>query len=149
MVDHPKTYGRDAIPEIAALLKDIDLCQMATRGEGGELHARPMSNNGQVEFDGVSWFFAPGDGRLADELRADPSAVTAYRAGEGYTFVSISGRVTIDEDVERKKEHWLAELERWFPNGPEDPNVLLLRLEADHAEWWTEDGDGAADLRES
>jgi general stress protein 26 len=148
MVDHPKTYGRDAIPEIAALLKDIDICQMTTRGDRGELHARPMSNNGQVEWDGVSWFFAPGDGRLADELKADPSAVTAY-SGEDYTFVSVSGRVSIEEDVELKKEHWISELERWFPNGPEDPNVLLLRLEADHAEWWTKGGDGAADLRES
>jgi general stress protein 26 len=148
-VDHPVTTRRDAIPEIAKLLKGIDLCQFATRGQNGELHARPMSNNGQVEFDGTSWFFAPGDGRLADELRADPSAVTAYRAGEGYSFVSVSGRVTIVEDVEEKKQRWMPELDRWFPDGPEDPNVLLLRLEAEHAEWWTENGDGAADLRES
>jgi general stress protein 26 len=39
-------------------------------------------------------------------------------------------------------------LKQWFPNGPEDPNVSLIRLEAEHVDWWGEQGDGSADLRE-
>ncbi len=141
--------GREAISQIAAIIGEIDLCFLATRGEGGQLHARPMSNNGQVEWDGRSWFFAPRTGRLVAELRADPSAVAAYRAEEGYTFVSVSGRATIESDAELKKQYWLPELERWFPNGPDDEDVALIRLDAEHADWWTEEGDGNADLRES
>ena len=139
----------EAIPKIAALINEIDICVFATRGEGGELHARPMSNNGQVEWDGQSWFFAPTDGRLVAELRADPAAVAAYRAEEGFTFVSVSGRATLETDDALKERYWLDELERWFPNGPSDPNVTLIRLDAEHADWWTEDGDGSADLREA
>lgn len=139
--------GREAIPAIARLLKKIDICQFATLGEGGALHSRPMSNNSEVEFDGDSWFFAPSDGRLVAELEKDPAAVTAYR--DGYTFVAVSGRASIETDAELKKQHWQKDLERWFPNGPEDPNVSLLHLEAEHAEWWGEMGDGAADLRET
>src|SRR6185436_12778667 len=108
---------------IAALINKIDICIFATRGEEGQLHARPMSNNGQVEWDGRSWFFAPSDGRLIAELRADPSAVLAYRAEEGFTFVSVSGTATIETDAELKKRYWLSELERWFPEGPEDESV--------------------------
>ena len=141
--------GRQAIPQIAALINKIDICIFATRGEEGELHARPMSNNGQVEWDGRSWFFAPSDGRLIAELRADPSAVLAYRAEEGFTFVSVSGTATIETDVELKKRYWLSELERWFPEGPDDESVALIRLDAQRAEWWTADGDGKADLREA
>jgi general stress protein 26 len=143
-----ESQGREAIPQIAAILKKIDICQFATRSANGQLHARPMSNNSEVEFDGDSWFFAPSDGRLVAELRRDPSAVTAYRAGEGYTFVSVSGRAAIETDPELKKKYWLDELKQWFPNGPEDANVSLIRLEAEHAEWWGEQGDGSADLRE-
>lgn len=139
--------GRDAIPEIAALIKKIDICLFTTSSDTGELHARPMSNNGQVEWEGTSWFFAPSDGRLVAELQADPQAVAAYRAGESYDFVSISGRATLEKDHALKKEYWLPELERWFPNGPEDPNVTLIRLDAEHADWWTGEGDGSADLR--
>ena len=61
--------------------------------------------------------------------------------------MSVSGR-RLETDAELKKEYWLAELDRWFPNGP-DESVALIRLDAEHADWWTEDGDGNADLRES
>ncbi len=141
--------GREAIPQIASLINQIDICLFATRGDDGQLHSRPMSNNGQVEWDGQSWFFAPTDGRLVAELRADPAAVAAYRAEEGFAFVSVSGRATIETDPELKKRYWLDDLERWFPNGPADPNVALIRLDAEEAQWWTEDGDGMADLREA
>jgi len=141
--------GRKAIPQIATLINQIDVCLFATRGDDGQLHARPMSNNGQVEWDGQSWFFAPTDGRLVTELRADPAAVAAYRAEEGFAFVSVSGRATIETDPELKERYWLDDLERWFPNGPADPNVALIRLDAEEAQWWTEDGDGKADLREA
>ena len=106
-----------------------------------------MSNNGQVEWEGTSWFFAPSDGRLVAELEADPQAVAAYRSGEAFDFISISGRATLETDPALKKEYWLPELERWFPNGPEDDNVTLIRLDAEHADWWTGEGDGSADLR--
>ena len=140
--------GRDAIADIAALINEIDICHLVTRAQGGQLHARPMSNNGEVEWDGRSWFFAPGDGRLVAELRADPSVVAAYRAGEAYDFISVSGRAVIETDSALKQRYWLSELERWFPNGPDDPNVVLIRLDAESAQWWTADGDGTADLRE-
>ena len=140
--------GRQAIHDVAALINRIDICVLASRAEDGELHARPMSNNGEADWDGQSWFLAPSDGRLVAELRANPEAVTTYRAETGYTFVTISGRTTLETDPSLKRRLWLDELERWFPNGPEDPNVTLIRLDAEAAQWWTEDGDGSADLRE-
>src|SRR4029078_4435505 len=87
----------EAIPQIAALIKEIDICLFATRGDDGRLHARPMSNNGKVAWDGQSWFFAPTDGRLVAELRADPAAGAAYRAEEGFAFVSGRGRATSEQ----------------------------------------------------
>src|SRR5689334_17802807 len=95
-----RTYGRDAIPEIAQLLREIDTCMLASRGDDGELHARPMSNNRQVEWDGDSWFFAPADGRLAAELRGDPAVITTYRADDRFAFVALSGRAEIVTDAE-------------------------------------------------
>jgi general stress protein 26 len=144
--DTARTYGREAIPEIAGLLRAIDICMFATRGEDGELHARPMSNNRQVEWDGDSWFFAPADGRLVAELRSDPQAITTYRADDRFAFVALSGRAEIVTDSEQKRAHWLDELSRWFENGPDDPNVALIRVRSSAAQWWTDEGDGNADL---
>jgi general stress protein 26 len=140
------TSGRDAIPEIAELLRDIDTCMLATRGDDGELHARPMSNNGQVEWDGDSWFFAPADGRLVAEIEANSEAVTTYRADDRFAWVALSGSADVVDDPEQKRRLWLDELERWFPNGPDDPNVALIRVASTRAQWWTDQGDGIADL---
>jgi general stress protein 26 len=143
-MDHAQ--GREAIPQIAERLKAIDTCMLATRGDDGELHARPMSNNGQVEWDGSSWFFAPADGRLVAEIRRDPSAVATYRAEDRFAWVALSGRAELVDDADTKRRNWLPELERWFPNGPDDPNVALIRVDATGAQWWTEQGDGVASL---
>ena len=142
-----QTAGREAIPDIARLLKSIDTCMFATRGDDGELHARPMSNNGEVEWDGSSWFFAPSGGRLVAEVRRNPEAVMTYRADDRFAWVALSGSAQVVDDDEAKRRLWLTELERWFPNGPEDPRVALIRVESTAARWWTDQGDGAADLR--
>ncbi len=140
---------RQAILTVAALIKEIDICLLTTRGEDGALDARPISNNGLVDWDGQSWFFAPRHGAMVRQLEADPEATAGYRATEGFTFVSVSGPVSIEDDVELKERFWMADLERWFPGGPSDPDVVLLRLDAQRARWWTAEGDGDADLREA
>ena len=140
------TQGREAISTIAEHLRKIDTCMLATRGTDGELQARPMSNNGQVDWDGSSRFFAPADGRLVAEISRDPSDVTTYRAEDRFAWVALSGRAVIVADEDEKRRHWLSELEHWFPEGPDDPNVALIRVEATFARWWTEGGDGVADL---
>jgi general stress protein 26 len=119
---------------------------LATRGEDGEVHARPMSNNGQVEWDGSSWFFAPAEGRLVAEIRRDPNTVAMYRAEDRFAWVSLSGTAEIVDDADAKQRNWLPELDRWFPGGPEDPSVALIRIDATTAQWWTDQGDGIADL---
>jgi len=48
---------KDGIARIAKLMAAMDFCMLTTRTKGGRLHARPMSNNGEVEFDGDVWFF--------------------------------------------------------------------------------------------
>lgn len=142
----PGTQQREEIGRIAELISAIDICMFTTTAENGELMSRPMSNNREVEWDGDSYFFAPTEGRLVSQLKADPTAATTYRAQEGWTFVALAGKGSVDDDPELKKRYWLDELEQWFPNGPDDPGVSLVRFEATSARWWTEDGDGEAHL---
>ena len=40
------------------MMRDLDFCMLTTHAADGGLHARPMSNNGEVEFDGDVWFFS-------------------------------------------------------------------------------------------
>ena len=59
------------LSDLAKKMADIDFCMLSTRTAGGEIAARPMSNNGDVEYDGDSYFFSCGG---ASQSHTWPSA---------------------------------------------------------------------------
>ncbi len=133
---------------VAKLLKQLDICMLVSRADDGELHGRPMSNNGEVEYDGDSWFFAFGDSRKVRELEADPRTELAFIDTPNGTWINLEGEAEIiRDDVERKRQLWLDDLERWFPEGPEDANVVLIKVHARHIDAWAGEQDYSFDVR--
>ena len=123
--------------KIAELIKDIDVCMLVTRADGS-LRGRPMSNNGNVEYDGDSWFFSYRDTPKVEEIEADPHVALAYVATERGTWVSIEGTAKVVEDDEKKRELWEQDLEAWFEGGPEDDDLVLLKVRADRIHAWAD-----------
>ena len=41
---------------------------------------------------------------------------------------------------------WNPVVEAWFPDGPQDPDVVLLRVDAESAEYWKAPGGRVASL---
>ena len=123
--------------KVAELIKDIDICMLVTRSDDA-VRGRPMSNNGKVEYDGDSWFFSLRDTGKVREIEADPSVELAYIATERGTWVSIEGTAEIVEDDARKQELWDDELSAWFENGPDDDNLILLKVRADRVHAWAD-----------
>jgi general stress protein 26 len=135
------------LSSVAKLLAKLDICMLTTRAEGGELHGRPMSNNGEVEWDGDSRFFAFGDSRKVTEIEADEHVELAFIDTPNGTWVNVEGRAAIvRDDAERKRDLWLDDLERWFPEGPEDPNVVLIKVSAAHIDAWAGEADYSFDV---
>ena len=141
------TATKTDLQDIAKLLAKLDIGMLTTKADDGTVHGRPMSNNGEVEYDGDSWFFSEDGTRKVTEIEADPAVELAFIDTKAGTWVNVEGEATIlRDDVERKQELWLKDLERWFPNGPDDPNVALIRVASSAAQWWTDKGDGTANL---
>ena len=130
-------WPQDASRRIAELIRDIDICMLVTRSDGS-FRGRPMSNNGQVEYDGDSWFFTYRDTPKVDEIAADPRVALAYVATERGTWVSIEGTAEVVEDDERKRDLWGKDLGRWFEGGPEDERIVLLKVTADRIHAWAD-----------
>ena len=42
------------LEDLSSQLKKIDFCMLSTNAGSGRISARPMSNNGDVEYDGDS-----------------------------------------------------------------------------------------------
>ena len=131
-----------SITRIAELMRDLDFCMFTTRAEDGRLHARPMSNNGEVEFDGDVWFFSAADSRKVGEIEAEPRVELSYADTQRFRFVSMSGAAEIVRDTAKKRELWMEELRRWFTNGPESEDVVLIKVVPSVVAYWTGDGDG-------
>jgi general stress protein 26 len=137
----------DNIAAIAELLRKLDICMLTTRAADGALHGRPMSNNGEVEYDGDSWFFAQDGTRKVVEIEADPGVELAFIDTPNGTWINVEGRASIVRgDDERKRDLWLPDLERWFPDGPEDPEVVLIKVEAAHIDAWAGENDHSFDV---
>jgi len=125
------------VAKLAGLLQKFRIAMLTTRAEDGTLISRPMAVQ-EAEFDGDLWFFAERESRQVTQLRQHAEANVALSSNDAW--VSVSGRVEVVENVAKAKELWNKAVEAWFPNGPEDPGVVLLKLHADGAEYWDSPG---------
>lgn len=131
---------------LADVMKDIDICMMTTVGAYGHLHSRPMSNNREVEWDGDTWFFSYADSSQVKEIEREANVNLAYTLPDDIVFVSVTGKAEIVRNDGKKKELWYDGLKRWFPDGPEDNKVVLIKVAGKRAYYWGKDGDGELEL---
>lgn len=131
---------------LAEIMKEIDFCMLTTVGAYGHLHSRPMSNNRNVEWDGDTWFFSFADSSQVREIEKEPNVNLNYSRPEEIEFISLKGKGSIVKNDDKKRELWYDDLKRWFPDGPEDNNVVLIRVTGTHVWYWGKEGDGELDL---
>lgn len=126
------------IKRIADMMRNLDFCMMTTHSSSG-MRARPMSNNGEVEFDGDVWFFSAAKSGKIDDIKASPEVHLSYVNTETFTFISMTGHASIVRDREKKRALWMKELERWFDEGPESDEVVLIKVAPRRVAYWGED----------
>ena len=133
------TQRAGTVKKVADLMRDIDFCMFTTHADGGELRSRPMSNNGEVEFDGDVWFFSAADSRKIEDIKTDSEVQLSYADIENFVFISMGGKASIVRDVEKKRQLWMKDLERWFEEGPESDDVVLIKVTPRKVAYWGED----------
>ncbi len=126
----------EKIKKLRELIKDIDIGMLTTIDEDGSLHSRPMSTNSQVEFDGDLWFFANASSHKVTEVEHDRHVNVSFSDPHKQQYVSISGRATLVRDRNKIQELWKPELKAWFPQGVDEPDLALLKVEVEKAEYW-------------
>jgi general stress protein 26 len=117
----------------ASLKSDMTLMLGLDHEPNGDF--RPMT--AQMEGDqGPLWFFTARDTELVQNIEKSNRA-TAIFASKGHDlFATIHGELEIDNDravINRLWNHFVA---AWYPGGKDDPSLVLLRLNADHAKIW-------------
>ena len=131
-MDHRR--DAEARAKVMDIARKARTAMMCTYDASGMAHGRPMA---AVEFedDGL-WSFTQADSRKLDEIARDPRVTLTYADQSRNDWLSIQGRATVTRDKGKAKELWSEPLRAWFPDGPEDDKVALIRVEADSAEYW-------------
>lgn len=126
-------------PEVAKLrdmVKDIEFCMLTTIDEQGDPHSRPMSTNKQIEFDGDLWFFVYGNSHKAIEVSREPKVNCSFADPQNQSWVSMTGRASIVRDRAKMEQLWQPQLKAWFPKGTDEPDIALLKVNVERAEYW-------------
>ncbi|KXH86939.1 pyridoxamine 5'-phosphate oxidase family protein [Sporosarcina sp. HYO08] len=123
--------NQEEMETLRELIKDVDTAMLTTVTEEG-LVSRPMKTQ-EVEFDGDLWFFTKKETNKYEEISHDQAVNVAYA---GKSYVSVRGRAEIVNDVEKKKELWSKMYEKIMQTSYDDPNVVLIKVKAEAAEYW-------------
>jgi general stress protein 26 len=123
------------VRKLAELIKDIRVAMLTTVENDGTLHSRPMATQ-EAEFDGSLWFFTWRETAKVHDIEHDQHVNLAYASPSDERYVSVSGRARLVNDPAKAKELWSPLLKAWFPKGLDDPNLGLLRVDVEKAEYW-------------
>ena len=135
------------LKELSKKMRAIDFTMLTTRAASGALASRPMSNNGEIDYDGDSWFFTTEDTAMVAEIAADPVVGLTLSGDRGLLgkpgiFIAIEARAELIRDKALFAVHWTKGLDRWFPQGIDTPGLVLIRAHAARIAYWDGEDEG-------
>lgn len=128
------TQDNEAMAKLWAMIKDIKVAMM-TSWDGEQMHARPMHGH-QEEFLGRLYFLTRLESGKTQEIARYDKLNLAYADIAANNYVSVAGRGRITTDQAKLRELWSPMAAAWFPEGLDDPNLALIEVEAESAQYW-------------
>ena len=123
------------IKKLHDMVKDIRFAMLTTVEEDGTLRSRPMATQ-EFEFDGDLWFFTSADATKVNEVQHEHHVNVSYAEPKDQKYVSVSGTAQLIRDKSKIEELWNPLFKAWFPEGLNDPQLSLLKVSVDKAEYW-------------
>lgn len=121
--------------KLTELIKDIRVAMLTTADDDGTLRSRPMATH-EVESDADLWFFTQEHSAKVEEVQREHQVNVSYADSDKQRFVSVSGRAVLVTDPAKIRELWTPYLKAWFPKGIDDPELALLKVTVEKAEYW-------------
>jgi general stress protein 26 len=129
-----ETSGSEQYKKIHDLIKDIHVAMLTTEGSDGKLHSRPMATQ-EAEFDGSVWFLSRQSSGKVTDIQHQAHVNLAYSDGK-HSFVTLAGTAEIQKDRKKIDELWNPLYKAWFPDGKDDPQITVIKVQVEDAEYW-------------
>lgn len=128
----------DQIEKLREQWKGFQTVVLITQGEDGSGHARPMAV-AHVDENCDLWFLTGEQSAKVREIEADTLAQVIGQ--DGWTHcVTTKGRATLVRDRALIRQMWKPAFKVWFPDGVEDPDLVLIHFTGERAEYWDSTG---------
>jgi general stress protein 26 len=125
------------IDRVWDLMKKIGFAMLVTR-DGEKLRARPMS--AYLERDSNAIYFLTDTRRHKDdEIARNPNVNLSFADVGSQKYVSISGTAAVSNDRAKIRELFSTPAKAWWDSA-EDPNIRVLKISPDDAEFWDSPG---------
>ena len=125
----------DQIKKLRKIVGDIKYGMLSTIESNGSLRSRPMAAR-QIEEDGSIYFFVYGHSPKCNEITQNHHVNLSFAEPKEQQYVSLSGMGWVVQDETKMKELWDSSFRAWFPKGLDEPDIALLKITIDKAEYW-------------
>lgn len=129
------------LKDLAAIMKHIDICMLATTGPRGVIESRPMSNNRDVTYDGNSYFFTDGNKAVVAEIKKDNNVNLSFIGHHSFlnrtsVYISVIGKAKLITNKSTMQKHWTKDLDLWFKKGIDTPGLTMIHVKAKSLRYW-------------
>lgn len=128
---------RAHVQAILGKIKDVLFVTYGGIGSPPAIHARPLHVS-RLDDDGTLWFMVGLDSKKAAEVRACKQCYVS--AVDDSRWLQLDGTATLVTDRATVEAIFQKFHEAWFPDGPRDPNVGLIKFTPSSAEYWDNSG---------
>ncbi len=129
-----QTADAPTVAKLWDMIRSVKVA-MLTSDDGAHLRARPMVA-AQDSFDGTLFFFTRAHAPKVHEVTEADRVCVSYADPEKQNYVSLSGTATVHQDKSLVKAHWSEIMRTWFPKGIDDPDIAIMTVTVDQAEYW-------------
>lgn len=111
---------------------------LVTHAGEGRLRARPMAI-AQVEEDSRLWFLTGAETAKTHEIASD-TRVHIVCQNDRSAYLSLGGRANLVRDRAKIAKLWKEPFRAWFPEGKDDPEIVLIEVRPEEGEFWDNEG---------
>ncbi|MGJ4927882.1 pyridoxamine 5'-phosphate oxidase family protein [Bradyrhizobium sp. HKCCYLS2038] len=119
------------------LMKKIGFAMLVTR-DGDRLRARPMSAY-LARDENMVYFLTDARHHKDEEIARSPQVNLSFADAGSQKYVSLTGTAAISNDRAKIRELFTTTAKAWWDSA-EDPNIRLLQITPDDAEFWDSPG---------
>jgi general stress protein 26 len=119
------------------LLKGFSTAMMITSSGDRSIHARPMAI-AEIGADGELYFATSLDSGKLRDIEANPDVALIMQNGSVY--VSLQGTANLSTDPALIARLWSEAWKVWFPEGKDDPSLVIMKIDPIDAEYWDNSG---------